>query len=162
MIKATRKQNIDTIFVLLIFSVFAVSVLIVLMLGASIYQNMSDITQENADERLALSYIWTKAKIFNDVDMIYIDYFNENKALFIEEEVGNRKFQTIIYFYDGWLYENFTLKDVNASISGGEPVLRVENLTFEELEHNLIRVNAGHLSVLINTLSYEKIIPLIN
>jgi len=62
MMKATRGKRIDTIFVLIIFCIFAVSVLIVLMLGAGIYRNMNDISNDGRDERTALSYLWKKVK----------------------------------------------------------------------------------------------------
>ena len=152
MIKASRGQKIDTVFVLIIFSVFAVSVLIVLMLAASIYQNIAEMSEEGADERLVLSYIWTKTKKHNDVDLIYIDDFDGGKALMIDEIIGERYFQTAIYFEDGWLLELFAEKDIGMKRSDGIRIMRVDSLIFEEIEYNLLRITAGEQYLLISPL----------
>ena len=55
MMKRVRGHKIDTIFVLLIFCIFAVSVLMVLMLGANTYKNMTEISRDGQDERTVLS-----------------------------------------------------------------------------------------------------------
>ena len=41
--KTIKSSRVDTVFVLIIFCVFAISMLLVLMLGASIYKNMTEI-----------------------------------------------------------------------------------------------------------------------
>ena len=149
MLKATRGQRIDTVFVLLIFSVFAVSVLIVLMLSASIYQNIAEMSVEGADERLALSYVWTKTKNSNDAGIVQIADFDGDSALVIDEKIGDRHFQTIIYYEDGWLMELFSEKDFGLDRSDGSRVMRVAELHFEAIEYGLIKVTAGNRTLFI-------------
>ena len=153
MIKAARGQKIDTVFVLFIFSIFAVSVLIVLMLAASIYQNISEMSKDDADERLVLSYIWTKTKKYNDVDKIHIADFDGNNALFIDVVINDRFFQTIIYFEDGWLLELFAEKGLGFGRADGNRIMRVSDLTFEEIEWGLLKITAGNRYLLISPLS---------
>ena len=152
--KAIRGQKIDTVFVLLIFSVFAVSVLIVLMLGASIYQNISEISEEGADERLVLSYVWTRVKMSNDAGVVYVEDFYGANALMIDEVIGDRYFQTVIYFEDGWLMELFSEKGIGLNRSDGSRVLRVDNLQFEEVDFGLIKITAGDRNLFISPLAY--------
>ena len=152
MIKLKRAQRIDTVFVLFIFSVFAVSILIVLMLGASIYHNITEMSEEGADERLALSYIWTKTKKSNDAGALKIDDFYGENALIIDEVIGDRHFQTIIYYEDGWLLELFAEKGFGLARSDGSRILRVESLKFEAIEYGLIKITAGNRTIFLNTL----------
>ena len=149
MLKATRGHRIDTIFVLLIFSVFAVSILIVLMLGASIYQNIAEMSEEGADERLALSYVWTKVKKSNDAGVIYVSNFDGDSALIIDEAIGDRYFQTIIYHENGWLFELFSEKDFGMDRSDGSRVLRVDHLEFEAADYGLIKAISGNRTLFI-------------
>jgi len=149
MLKATRGQRIDTVFVLLIFSVFAVSILIVLMLSASIYQNIAEMSEEGADERLALSYVWTKVKISNDAGIVNVADFDGESALIIDEFIGDRHFQTIIFYEDGWLLELFSEKGFGLNRSDGSRVLRVPKLEFEAIEYGLIKVKAGNRTLFI-------------
>ena len=157
MIKATRGQKIDTVFVLFIFSVFAVSILIVLMLGASIYHNIAEMSEEGADERLALSYVWTKTKKSNDAGIIYISDFYGSNALMIDETIGDRHFQTIIYYEDGWLMELFAEKGFSLGRTDGSRVIRVSHLEFEAIEYGLIKTTAGDRTLFIYPLSNETL-----
>ena len=152
MIKTVRSQRLDTIFVLLIFSVFAISVLIVLMLGASIYQNMAEVSQEGADERAVLAYIWTKSKNFNDAGMIYVAEYHGENALMIDEEFSGVRYQTVIYHYNGWLYELFTEKNLGLGRDSGEKIMRLEDLSFETANYGLIKVTSGGMSLFISPL----------
>ena len=152
MVNGVRSQRFDTVFVLIIFSVFAVSVLIVLMLGASIYRNISDVSSEGADERSVLAYIWTKSKNFNEAGMISLTSFHGENALVITEEFSGIEYQTVVYYFDGWLCELFTEKGLGLSPADGVRVMRLDSLSFETIDYGLIRVTAGDGSLLISPL----------
>jgi len=148
--KAMRGKNIDTIFVLIVFSIFAVSVLIVLMLGASIYQNINEISREGESEHTALSYIWTKTKNFDNADSISIGEFNGVPALFIDETFGDYDFRTTIYHYNGWLYELFSEATLEFSPADGSRIVMVDDLTFEAVDDGLFRATSGNNSLLLS------------
>ena len=145
-----RGQRIDTVFVLVIFCVFAISVLMVLMLGANIYQNVNGMTQEGAGEHLALSYIWTKVKNGDDSGKVTIGDFGGHPALCFDEEYSQVQYRTLIYYYNGWIYELFSEKDLELSPEDGTQILRVDKLDFETLNHGIIRVSTGTSSLLIS------------
>ena len=122
------------------------------MLGASIYKNMSELSQEGIDERSVLAYIWTKSKNFNDADMIHVSEFSGDNALIINEVFGIDEYQTIIYHYNGWLYELFTIKNSGLGREDGVKVMPLEDLTFETANHGLIKISSGNQTLLINPL----------
>ena len=148
--KRLRGRSIDTIFVLIVFSIFAFSVLMVLMLGASIYKNINDISREGEHERTVLSYVRTKAKNYDVAGNIHVDNFHGMSALCIDENIEGTEFSTVIYGYDGWLYELFHDTSLAFSLDGGVRISRVDNISFEQLDHGLIRVTTGDLSLLIS------------
>ena len=150
--KSARSQRLDTIFVLIIFAVFAVSVLIVLILGATIYRNIAEVSQEGADERSVLAYIWTKTKNFNDAGMIYVSEYYGDNALIIEEVFSGVRYQTVVYHFDGWLYELFTEQGLGLGREDGVRVMELGSLSFDSLEHGLIKVTSGDRALLINPL----------
>lgn len=155
MMRATRTTRIDTIFVLIIFCVFAISVLMVLMLGASIYKNMSDISREGYDDRTGLSYIWTKVKNNDEEGAIYIGRFGGSPALCFEEVIyddmyGSTTYLTRVYFYNGWICELFSDAELDFLPEDGEQIIKIDDLTFAELDNGMIKVISGGNSILIS------------
>jgi len=149
MMKPIHSRKTDVLFSLLVFSTFAISVLVTLMLGASFYQRMVDMTRDGYDERTCLSYIWAKVKNSDNIDMISVDDFNGIPALLLYEEYYETKYVTRIYPYDGWVYELFSDADLEMIPENGTPIIKTGSLMFEQLDGGLIRVSAGSGSVLI-------------
>jgi len=141
--KFSSGQRIDTVFVLIIFCIFAVSVLMVLMLGAGIYQNMTDISREEQDERTALSYIRTKIRNNDIHGRIVIDEFGGLPALVYDEHFYDRHFRTSIYHYDGWIREMFADAELEFYPGDGHLVMPLDNITFEELDNGLFLITSG-------------------
>ena len=155
MIKTTRNTRIDTIFVLIIFCVFAISVLMVLMLGANIYKNMTDISHEGYDDRTGLSYIWTKVKNNDKNGTISIGDFNGLPALCFDEVInddmfGPTSYRTMVYYYNGWVCELFSETSLTFLPEDGEQIIKIDDLSFEALDHGVIKVTSGINSLLIS------------
>ena len=148
--KATGGQKIDTIIVLIIFSVFALSVLMVLMLGAGVYKNMTEISRESQDERTALSFIWTKVKNGDEAGKVYVGEFDGMPALCFDSEYGGADYRTVIYHYDGWVYELFSEIGYDFIPEDGVKIFAIDSLSFAEAEYGMIKVTAGERSLLIS------------
>ena len=150
MLKATGERRIDTIFVLIIFCIFALSVLAVLMLGATVYKNMSEITRDGQAERMFISYIWTKVKNRDDSGSVYIGTFAGLPALCFDEEYSGTKYRTVVYHYNGWAYELFSEVGLDFSPQDGIRVVEIDEFSFANSENGLIEILAGTRSLLIN------------
>ena len=148
--KPIRNRRIDTIFVLIIFSVFALSVLMVLTFGASIYKNISNIARDGQNERTVLSYVRSKIKNYDGMDRIVAGDFHGLSALYVYEELGHTLYNTIVYQYDGWLYEIFTEADFEFMPEDGIKITKVNDLSFKPLKDGLIQVTTGDLNLLIS------------
>ena len=147
--KTMRKQKIDTIFVLMIFCVFAISMLMVLMLGASIYKNMTEISRDGYDERTTLSYFWTKIKNGDEDGMVYISDFQGLPALCLAEVYGDTRYLTMIYRYGDRVYELFTEEGVQLDPEDGTPVIDAGDLEIKEHGGGLFSITVGGKSVFL-------------
>ena len=148
--KTTAGNNkIETVFVLLMFCFFSVSVFLVLMLSGNAYQNMNEITGKGQNERAVLSYIRTKIRNHDHAGGISVGIFGESPALIIEENIDGRYFLTLIYYYDGWARELFFQAGLSLDPGAGTPLVRVGSLYFEELGSGLIRAATEFGSTLI-------------
>ena len=154
MFKDNSNNRVDTVFVLMIFCVFAVSVFLVIILGGSTYRNMNDISQHGQSERIVLSYIRTKMRNIDDVS---VGSFDGNSKLELIEVFGTRTFVTAIYLYDGWVRELFRDVDNAFDPTHGVPIIQVEWLDFEQMDNGLIFVftDYGNMTIFPRTVSGE-------
>jgi len=143
------RKRTDTVFVLMTFCVFAMSVLLVLALSASAYQNMNEISGAGRDEHVALSYVRTRIRSTDTASSIVAGYFDGVSALFLEETFGGDVFVTVIYHYNGWVHELFHERGSSLSPAQGTPIIQAGSLRFETLSHGLIRATAGDRDMLI-------------
>lgn len=150
MMKKASSHKMDTVFVLIIFCVFALSVLFVLMLGVSIYKNVTGLTQEGNDEQIALSYVWSKVKNGDRDGSLSVGQFHGYPSLFFDEEYDGVEYRTIIYHYDGWIRELTSEKDLEFEPVDGTQIMRIGNLSFSEKSHGIIEVVSGGLSLMIS------------
>jgi len=133
----------------MIFCVFAVSVLMVLMLGANTYKNVTDMSRDGDSERSVLSYIWTKIKNSDDAGQIYVGDFHGLSALYIIEDIAQTQYITTVYHYDGWVYELFCEAGLEFTPENGTQIIRIDYLTFDNLDNGSIKVSSGGKDLLI-------------
>ena len=157
--KLVRTQKIDTIFVLVIFCIFAASVLVSLMFGGSIYKNMTDKINKTYDENICLSYIWMKVKNTDVVDGVYIDTFHDLPVLCLDEIFYGITYQTRIYLYDGWVCELFSELGLEFYPDAGMQIMKAEFLDFENLENGLVKVTVDSESMIVFPRSKNEYSP---
>jgi len=150
MLNTNNNQNkIDTVFVLMIFCVFAISVFLVLMLSANTYRTMMDISQDGQDQRIALSYVRTKIRSTDAMGNINIINFHGVTALAVEEEIGDRRFVTYIYSYHGYIREIFMEVGQNFLPRDGMRMIRSDDIYFRWVNDILIEISTPNYSLLV-------------
>ena len=132
---------------LIVFCVFTMTVLTVLMHGVSAYKNVTDKSREG--ERVCLSYIWTKVKNGDEVGMVSVADFHGLPALCLDEVYDGVVYRTMIYHYEGFVYELFSEAGLEFSPEDGVPIIVNESLSFELLGDGLIKASDGTESVFI-------------
>lgn len=149
MSRTIKSQKLDTVVALMVFCVFAASVLMVLTLGGSIYKSTNELYQEGYEERTGLSYIWSKVKNGDESGSVYIDSFQGLSVLCLDEEYGGVTYQTKLYLYDGWIYELFCEADLEFSPEEGIPVMQIQSLDFKQMENGLIKAASDSEELII-------------
>jgi hypothetical protein len=150
---APKGGKLSDVSVLVLFCVFTISIFAVLMFSVNAYQNIHTATLENHDERIALSFVWTKIKSADSADNVSVQSFHGIPALFIDEMIGGSLHHTIIYHYDGWINELFFESGGAFSPRDGVRIIENSSLAFEQLDNGIIKVTADSKAMFISPLS---------
>ena len=91
-------------FTVTLLGVFALTALLVAMMGARVYSHSADKMQDNFDTRTSLVYLSEKIRQYpgNDLSITEVD---GNQALRLAKEADGIRYETWIYVYEGGLYE---------------------------------------------------------
>jgi len=146
---ATGSHRVDGVFVLLVFSVFAVCVLMVLLSGAGSYRRLTERDTESYSRRTAVQYVAAKVRSADAQDRIYVGAFSGTAAsdgdtLHLLENIDGTLYDTRIYYCDGYLRELFAQAGASFEPEDGNPVLAAEGLGFQyDARHHLLTVSAA-------------------
>lgn len=124
---------------LLLLGAFAVSLLLVLALGALQYREISGVLDEQYGPRTAQSYIAAKVRRHDHADGVALGSLGGCGALVLREEIEGWDYVTYIYCYDNGLYELFCEAGSGLLPEDGERLLDLDSLSFD-LADGLLRV----------------------
>lgn len=130
-------HSINTVFVLMIFCLFAVCSLFLVLIGANSYRRIVGEMDSNNETRASLSYISNKVHAANGGD-VGIETLNGQKVLVIGSNTGERKYNTYIYLYNGYLMELFTRADNGFTPGDGDKITPLTAFTMEKDGSELI------------------------
>ena len=124
----------DGVWVLLLFSIFAVCILSVLLTGADGYRRQVDRDAASYSRRTAVQYIATKVRSGDRLDGMEVCALDGaetgNNVLVLRETVNGQAYETRIYCYKGYIRELFSVADGTFSPEDGTPVLKAGRLIF--------------------------------
>lgn len=142
MIKKGHKfKSIDILFALLLFSIFAMAVLMVLLSGGRIYKSVvADMTKQY-EGRTSISYLTTKIHRCDAESSVRVGTFGESDALYLSEGGDDGKiYETIIYLHDGKVREQYVEKGNSFNPAAGMPILEVRTIHFSAEKDDLILI----------------------
>lgn len=148
--KTGRGEQAGAAASLMVFCIFAMLAFSTIMLGAVAYKNIAGASRDGSDERICLSYIWTTIKNNDEADNVYVDSFHNVPALYVDEVIGETIYQTIIYHYDGGVYELFTETGYEHPLGNGVRIMDIDNLVFRQVDDKGIVASSGDVSVFIS------------
>ena len=139
-------------FVLLLFVAFSAAVVIVLVLGAKKYSELVERDNKNYDKRVISSYVAAKIRSNDEKDGVKIGGFNnpdkkdEIETLYLYKTIDGEKYVSKIYCYDGYIYELYTLEELEKGLkpSSGNKLMEAGSLKFKRLgkEGRIIKIHA--------------------
>jgi len=127
-----KTHTIDIIFPLALFLVFTASALLVILLAANTYRNITTQSHDNYTSRTSLSYIREKIRHNDASGSIDIGNLDGEDCLLISQSYGGSDYITYIYQDRGSLKELFVKDGVDVNLSNGTEIMPVEDFSVEK------------------------------
>lgn len=143
----SQKHNIESAFVLVLFAVFAVTVVAVLALGADSYRKLVERDEESYNRRIITSYICAKVRENDSIGAVEVGGFSKADTpdgidtLHMYQTIDGEVYDTRIYYYNHSIYELLTLADIEINPDAGSPVLEAGGLSFKKTG-NVLEITA--------------------
>lgn len=141
-LKQENRHIVDVLFVLALFCVFAISALMLLIIGANVYQKTINDMDANYNSRTAFSYITEKIRQNDTSSAVSIGTLEGHPALILSQEVDGKLYNTYLYEYDGYLTELFTgsTQDLGSNIlKAGHPLFPLKDFDITKVDSSLYR-----------------------
>ncbi|MBO5487296.1 MAG: DUF4860 domain-containing protein [Eubacterium sp.] len=133
----SEKHNIDGAFVLVLFAVFAVTIVAVLALGANSYKKLVERDEDSYNRRIITSYVTAKIRENDSMEALEVGGFTRADTpdgidtLHMYQTIEGEVYDTRIYFYDNHIYELLTLADIKINPDAGSPIMEAKGLSFQ-------------------------------
>ena len=125
----------------LLFSMFSVSLVITIIFGANVYNNIIENKQDSFSKTVALSYITTKIRSNDNANSIRVDEIDGNAAIVISEQLDGEVFETWIYTNNNNLCELFADKNADKVAQAGTEIIPLKSIN-AKLDKNKLTVTA--------------------
>ncbi len=149
------RHIVDILFVLALFAVFAASALMLVIIGANVYQQTVSDMDTHYAERTAYAYVSEKLRQNDTADAVSIGQLDGVPALILTEEINGESFCTYLYLYDGYLKELFVRKDSFSGdniLTAGQNILPLSSFSVEYAGDRLVKLSmdtgSGHVMTL--------------
>ncbi len=122
--------------ILLLFGVFAASVMMVLLTGAGVYKRLAERDNASYGRRTAAQYLATRVRQGDQAGCVTVAAFDGSDGcdtLFLQENIDGVLYDTRVYCYDGYLRELFAASGAEFSPEDGEKIMRLRSLSFRSL-----------------------------
>lgn len=131
MIKLSKEnKTFDTVLILILLSVYAITVLLSVIFSANAYKNIYESSNNNFNIMSPLSYIASKVRQADVSNAIRIEEKEGTRALVIKTFEANNVYETWIYNYDGYIYELFVDENADFSLSDGTAIYENDKIEF--------------------------------
>lgn len=127
---------VDILFVLALFGVFAVSALVLVTIGAGVYQNTVQDMGSNFDSRTAMAYLTEKIRQNDSTQSVSIGSLENTDALLLSQDIDGETYITYLYYHDGSLKELFIKEGtdlVGNPLSAGQAVMPLNYLKMSKI-----------------------------
>lgn len=144
-----KTSKITDLLALLVFTVFAVCVLLVLLTGAKVYRQLVSTGSESYEARTAIQYVATRVR---QAEAVTVEDFGGCNALVAWEAIDGEPYLTRVYCHDGYIRELFCAEKAALSPEDGEKIMEAENLSFS-LEKSIltVRIDSRELKLYLRT-----------
>ena len=130
-------RSVDTFFILVLLALFSITSFFVIMIGARQYHSIANHMTENYETRTAASYLSEKFRQYDCADAVAITDLDGVPAISFTQVINEKKYQTLIYAYDGFLREITISEDSLITPDAGQKIIETQKLSIEAKTGNL-------------------------
>ncbi len=136
-----KALSIESLFVMVLFMVFAVSMVMMIISGRNSYGKILDEREQAEDLRIATSYLRMKLKQNNQVDSVFTSQSPQlgEEVLEIWQDGEEKQYRTVIYFRENKIWEAYMAAEDEFDFALGEPVIELdmESVHFNRTEKGI-------------------------
>lgn len=133
----SKKHTVDILFILALFGAFIVSALLIVVLGARVYQSTVSHADHSFTSRTSLSYITEKIRQHDEDGSVSVTEVEGRPVLLLTQTYGDTSYYTYLYHYDGCLKELTAEDYYQPALSQGQNILPVSSLKMEQINDSL-------------------------
>ncbi len=139
--------NISNLFFMLILlCAFTVTALIVVMTGANVYKTVSSDAEDNSDLRIPLSYTAAKIRSCDASGAVVIETIENKQVLVLKNMDGGVAYETLIYEYEGQLFEVTMEAGTDIHLADGMQIMAVHKFDMQMDPSGMLHIIAGDKS----------------
>lgn len=126
-----KAHSIDMLFMLILFSVFAVMSVLLILMGSNVYGRITDTQEVNSNSRNILSYVTNKVRTSQIKDGVCIEEKDGTPVLVIVNSDDEYAYETLIFEKDGKLKEATILPGFEYNLEFGDILAEVSEFGFD-------------------------------
>lgn len=138
-----KAHSIDIIFMLVLFSIFAIMSVLLIMIGSNVYGKITSSQEISGNNRTVLSYITNKVRACQIENGVYMEEKDGTDVLVIVS--GDESYETLIFENNGRLREATIAAGDDYNLEFGDVLADVSEFSME------LNTATGILSVTVGT-----------
>lgn len=135
-----RSLKMDSVFVIALFTMFAITAFLLILIGAKQYQHTADAMDANYESRTISSYLTEKIRQNDNSGKVYISKLDGLDALAIETTQNDITYVTYIYYYKDALREIVVNESSVFSLETGQEIIKTGGFAAEIVDDDLIKI----------------------
>ena len=135
-----RSTKIDGVFVIALFTMFAVTAFLLILIGAKQYQNTANTMDNNYETRTISSYLTEKLRQNDTLGNVSITKLEGIPALSLKTTENNISYVTYIYYYENALREIVVNDSSVFSLESGQEIIQTGGFVAEVVSQDLLKI----------------------
>lgn len=154
-----RRHIIDLLFIVALIGVFALSSLLLVVLGINVYKKSFDRSQNAASMRTSIFYVCEKIRQSDAGGTVRISQAEDIPALIVYQTINGDAYETWIFAAGGDVREVTVAEGTNVTKTDGQKIIEADKLVFTRIGDMLkITVrdeNGNDFDVMINITQFR-------
>ena len=137
-----ERGQLNRIFPVVLFVIFALLTVFQTLMCAGLYKSLREKDGQFFEETVFSDYIRTKVLSVCEYGSVTAGRCGDGDALFLSEENGGIEYETVIYFYGGYLREQFKRASDETDPNAGAPIFDAGSFSVSQINDNCLKCSA--------------------